>query len=331
MNHKRNLLQMGIVLYILIFCKYACVDVNAEEQLSCEINANGISEEVTIGKSDTLTIGCGLNASKDAGKPADWWLVVDTTSGWFSYNIAEGWQPNIDVTYQGPLFDFPPTSILEMRELPSAIYTFYFGIDLTIDGNLNLPLYYDQVVVNILDEFYVYKDYPSEENHENHFMPCGWMGDIEAISFDDKWNLGCYSGSSCIKQSFAARCENWVGIYWLESPESDQCNWGTVPNVGFDLRGCSKIIFKAKGENGGERIEFFAGGINGLYGDSFLKASTGPISLTPDWQEYSINLNDFDLSYVIGGFGWVTNDTLNPEGAIFYLDEIKYLCTPKNN
>ncbi|MEA3357290.1 MAG: hypothetical protein U9Q67_02550 [Patescibacteria group bacterium] len=328
MNHKKRFVQMGIVLYVLVFFNYAYVDVNAGAQLSPEINANGISEDVTIGKSDTLTIGCGLNASEDAGKPADWWLVVDTTSGWFSYNIVEGWQSNIDVTYQGALFDFPPTSILEMRELPSAIYAFYFGIDLTIDGNLNLPLYYDQVVVNILDELYVYKDYLPEENN---FIPCGWMGDIEAISFDDKWNLGCYSGSSCIKQSFTARSDNWAGIYWLDCPEPAKCNWGTFSNGGHDLGGCSKITFKAKGENGGEQIEFFAGGIDGLYGDSFKKVTTGYIPLTRNWHEYSINFDKSDLSRVVGGFGWVTNNSYNPNGATFYLDEIKYLCTPKNN
>jgi len=36
-----------------------------------------------------------------------------------------------------------------MSGLPSGGYTFYFGVDVNRNGNLDGPLYYDSVEVNI--------------------------------------------------------------------------------------------------------------------------------------------------------------------------------------
>jgi len=174
--------------------------------------------------------------------------------------------------------------------------------------------------------FYVYKDYKSGCNH---FVPSGWMGDTSSISFKDNWKSDVHSGKSCIKIKFKAGNDNWAGIYW-QNPEN---NWGTIKNVGYDISGAVKVTFQAKGENGGENIEFFVGGIGRdnstgepteSYPDSMTKTSTGYITLTDSWTEHTIDLTSEDLSYVIGGFGWSTNSSRNPNGATFYLDEIKY-------
>ena len=65
------------------------------------------------------------------------------------------------------------------------------------------------------------------------------------------------------------------------------------------------------------------GGITGDFGDSD-SAGIGPVVLTNDWQQYTIDLAGKDLSSISGGFCWATNLDVNPEGALFYLDEIKY-------
>ena len=41
-------------------------------------------------------------------------------------------------------------------------------------------------------------------------------------------------------------------------------------------------------------------------------------------KEYTIDLKDRDLSYISGGFCWATNLNNNPDGAVFYLDDIRY-------
>ena len=100
--------------------------------------------------------------------------------------------------------------------------------------------------------FYVYKDYGAVENH---FIPSGWMGDgdfASAISFNDAWASNCQSGS-CMKISFnQVNGNNWAGIYW-QDPED---NWGNDPTGGFNLAGCTRIDFMARGEKGESKSNF---------------------------------------------------------------------------
>ncbi|HKY39641.1 MAG TPA: hypothetical protein VJN18_27070 [Polyangiaceae bacterium] len=59
--------------------------------------------------------------------------------------------------------------------------------------------------------------------------------------------------------------------------------------------------------------------------DSADEVSTGFITLEPEWRRYSIDLRDRDLSYVIGGFGWVTSAKENQSRDVaFYVDDIIY-------
>ncbi|MCM8824212.1 MAG: hypothetical protein NC822_06025 [Candidatus Omnitrophica bacterium] len=170
--------------------------------------------------------------------------------------------------------------------------------------------------------FYVYADASSLDNH---FIPSGWMPATSAR--DLKLNVNCkenpFSGDSCMKIEYKNNSgTRWAGIYW-QNPAN---NWGTVPDAGFDLRGATKLTFWARGEKGGEIInEFKMGGISsGEYIDSD-SASIGPVKLNKEWTKYEIDLKGRDLSYVIGGFCWATNiDVNNPEGIVFYLDEIRY-------
>ena len=167
--------------------------------------------------------------------------------------------------------------------------------------------------------FFVYSEWTSKDDH---FIPSGWMGDYGDITLDENWQDNPHSGETCIKITYSAEAtqgNRWAGIYWQEPAN----NWGEVEG-GFDLTGATKLTFWARGEKGGERIvEFKVGGIRGKYSDSTV-AGIGPVILTPDWKKYEIDLTDKDLSYIIGGFCWSTNQTNNPEGCTFYLDDIKY-------
>jgi len=65
------------------------------------------------------------------------------------------------------------------------------------------------------------------------------------------------------------------------------------------------------------------GGISGQYPDS-CKAEIDSIALTKEWKKYSISLLGKDLSYISGGFYWMTDKNSNPDGAVMYLDDIVY-------
>ena len=111
----------------------------------------------------------------------------------------------------------------------------------------------------------------------------------------------------------------WAGVYW-QNPAN---NWGNRKG-GFDLNGATKLTFWARGDKGDERIEEFKiGGVTGDYPDTDT-AMIGPVILTKEWREYTIDLRGKDLSYVSGGFAWSTNTDVNAQSCTFYLDDIKY-------
>ncbi len=167
--------------------------------------------------------------------------------------------------------------------------------------------------------FYIYAD---RSTARNHFIPSGYMGDYGDIKYDGSCKEDAYLGDTCIKIIYngkTAQGARWAGIFW-QIPAN---NWGSV-DAGFDLSKATKLTFWARGANGGERIEEFkVGGLMGEYSDSD-SAAIGPVILNKEWTQYTIDLKGKDMSYIIGGFAWSTNVDNNPEGATFYLDEIKF-------
>ena len=169
------------------------------------------------------------------------------------------------------------------------------------------------------ETFVIYKD---KGSRENHFIPSGWMGDYSDIKLNDGYAENPHSGKTCLKIEYltlASKGSRWAGIYW----QYPQNNWGNVDRS-YNLTGAGKLTFWAKGEKGNEHIqEFKVGGISGEYPDS-NSSSIGPVTLTIEWQQYEIDLSGKDLSHVIGGFAWATNLDGNPEGAVFYIDDIQF-------
>src|SRR5262245_14264123 len=103
--------------------------------------------------------------------------------------------------------------------------------------------------------FYVYKD---ANANENRYVPSGFIGDYAAIQM----NVGCADnpkeGKSCIKFSYSGQPtqgNKWAGVYF-QNPAN---NWGTQDG-GYDLTGARKLKFSARGDKGGEVVEFKMGG-----------------------------------------------------------------------
>jgi hypothetical protein len=173
--------------------------------------------------------------------------------------------------------------------------------------------------------FPVYTEWPEGLGH---FVPSGWMGDVDNISLYGCDRTDPHTGEMAIRASFDPGGEKgWGGILW-QFPEN---NWGDLPGE-LDLRWANKVTFWAKGESGGERVRYFVGGVGAQddpYYDSLRpEVSTGFIKLGKEWSKYTINLSGKDLSNMIGGFGWATDQCANPSGAVFYLDDINYEYDP---
>ena len=176
----------------------------------------------------------------------------------------------------------------------------------------------------------------------NHFVMLGKIGDdLRAVEIDPCSTENPRAGLTAVKNIFRNTTGvNWGGWYFLNGiltgeDRQPRANWGAVPNAGVDLRGARALSFWARGDRGGERIEFFMGGVgrdavSGQPTEPFPDSTSrvprlGTLfTLTPTWTRYTIDLTGVDLSYVLGGFGWVANAVNNPKNAVFWIDDIQY-------
>jgi len=172
------------------------------------------------------------------------------------------------------------------------------------------------------DVFYVYSD---KRAVTNHYIASGWMGDYGDIKLVEGDTTTVHQGLTAIKLAYSAEAKqdaNWAGVYW-QHPAN---NWGTVKG-GYDLSKYKKLTFWAKAISRGKFSvqigEFKVGGIIGTFSDSD-SSSIGPVDLTNEWKQYTIDLVGRDLRQIIGAFCISWSRDNNPDGFDLYLDEIRF-------
>jgi hypothetical protein len=117
-----------------------------------DIKANGSDSPITIAQGANLIVTVELDPGDRSGDNADWWVLADAGGGtWYYYSLSGAWYPGAAVTHQGPLFNLtPPFEVLNMSGLPVGTYTFYFGVDMNMNGTIDSgDLFYDSVTVTI--------------------------------------------------------------------------------------------------------------------------------------------------------------------------------------
>jgi exo-beta-1,3-glucanase (GH17 family) len=170
--------------------------------------------------------------------------------------------------------------------------------------------------------FHVYEDAGSVCNH---FVPSGWIGDVNGITFNQGYTADPHRGTTAIRISYTGT--EWAGVYWQE-PEN---NWGDLLG-GYDLIGADRLTFWARSDTPNTQVKFLIGGIgypdgtvcgnpSQPYPDSVCPKIEHTETLSPTWSQHTIDLHQYprNLRGVIGGFGWVVDDP-----ATFYLDDIVY-------
>ena len=174
-----------------------------------------------------------------------------------------------------------------------------------------------QVVVDF--PFYVYNDVLDKANR---FTPSGFSGDAAGARFDLRHHDNPQSGDSCVKVTYVpteVTEDNGVDLYWLNPPG----NWGERPGC-YDLSGANYLTFWARGKTGKERVEQFRfGGAKGKYGD-LASHRRGPFQLTKHWKKYEFDLGGKNLTCVVAALSFSIGALPNPDGAVIYLDNIKF-------
>jgi hypothetical protein len=117
-----------------------------------DIKANGSNGPLSISSGTPVTFTVSLDPGSYAAQNADWWVAELTPSGTFNYyelstaSMVQGLLP----THQGPLFNLGITQLLSLSDLSVGTNTFYFGVDMNMNGSLDISsLYYDWVSVNV--------------------------------------------------------------------------------------------------------------------------------------------------------------------------------------
>jgi hypothetical protein len=121
-------------------------------------------------------------------------------------------------------------------------------------------------LIGLLAEFdktlYVSKDFA---DGANNFTQKAFMGSNYHVIPEMDETVEGYSGVSGIAAALDFSVHDWGGYMFQNGalqavatvPVSD---FGRTEG-GLDLSGASSLVFRAKGENGGERVEFFMGGM----------------------------------------------------------------------
>jgi len=149
------------------------------------------------------------------------------------------------------------------------------------------------------------------------WAPSGWMGTYDALMMDAECTESPHSGETCLEFTYDEP-GMWVGVAW-QHPAND---WGDLPG-GFDLTGATKLTFWARGEEGGETVDFAVGllGSDREYPDT-VKAERKGVRLKREWKKYSIDLRGEDLTKVKTAFVWSLGGHGRP--ITFYLDDIYF-------
>jgi len=160
--------------------------------------------------------------------------------------------------------------------------------------------------------FVIYGDEKAEPN----YAPSGYMGDVEFVKMDENSRIEPHQGQTCLRISFEKN-SGWGGVVW-QHPAND---WGDLPG-GFDLTGARKLVFHARGANGGEEVNFGFGALGADKKFSDSDGTTTAFTLTDQWKQYHIDLEGRDLSRIKTGFLW--SAAAQGENLTFFLDEVRY-------
>lgn len=146
----------------------------------------------------------------------------------------------------------------------------------------------------------------------------GYMGHVRALKVDEKCREKPHSGETCMRVDYLDHY-GWAGIYWQDPPN----DWGEKPG-GANLSKALTLIFWARGAKGGEKVDFFMGGLDKGKCRDTARAKLDGVILKKEWTRYRIPLDGLDLSVIKTGFGFSLTNEGDP--FTFYLDDIEYVA-----
>jgi hypothetical protein len=112
------------------------------------ITANGSEETLTIPFGTNLNVTVELNPGRKAGLKADWWMAGETPFGWYWFTLDRGWIRSASAVraYGAELSLLSAYDVLNTSTLAVGEYTFHFGVDMLMNGLLDMDKLSSDVV-----------------------------------------------------------------------------------------------------------------------------------------------------------------------------------------
>ena len=128
-----------------------------QAQPTAEVTADGSQGPVAATDTQALILGVGLLPAGNTGDNGDWWLVDLTPENeWMYYRFPDQWSnvgqdwTQMAPGHQGPLVEVTDLPLNSPRYLSPGTHQFFFGVDLLMNGQLDLDrVYYDGVRVDV--------------------------------------------------------------------------------------------------------------------------------------------------------------------------------------
>ena len=119
-----------------------------------DLTGNDSDGPLFLRRGQLLSVKLALEAGNRRNEGADWWILLQTPFpsplNWFHYDFGTSWHFGFGISQMAPCQDYGPQELLRTPGLPPGKYTFYFLLDMDMDGRLDFgELYYDILTVTI--------------------------------------------------------------------------------------------------------------------------------------------------------------------------------------
>jgi hypothetical protein len=158
------------------------------------------------------------------------------------------------------------------------------------------------------------------------WVPSGWMGDAPAGGIRHRLEeQDSHSPPTCEEWTYdpsAASLYGWAAVSY-QYPEN---NWGD--QAGRDLGGkYTRLRVALRGKRGGEQLVLKSGGHTrpGCPHPASYETSSSTITLTQNWTVYDVPVGP-DTTNVPSAFTFVVTRAANPDGCVFYVDDIAFVA-----
>jgi len=121
--------------------------VNSPKMPTPSVTAFGKNGSIPVNPTTLVNISIGLNPGIFVNYPADWWILA-FYNGMTYYFTTGGWTVTPLPFSQKNLSTYNLTQGIFSGTIPAGTsISFYFGVDLSQNGTLNSPFYYDWVTL----------------------------------------------------------------------------------------------------------------------------------------------------------------------------------------